>query len=59
MIIRAIKDNPEEELKHFDYFNDYKDTIRFCVRMGLDDIVEKLDKGHQEWLEQRRNENKS
>lgn len=53
MIIREIKDNPDEELKNFDYFNDYSDTRNWLLSQGLESLIKRLDKGYQSWLQKR------
>lgn len=52
MVIREIKDNPKEEIKNFDWFNDYKDTRPFVMRF-CPEILEEFDAGFQQWLDNR------
>ena len=49
MIIREIKKNPDEVLKDFDYFNDYKDTKNWC-EYTFPEILPRLKKGFDAWL---------
>lgn len=49
MIVRAIKEHPEEVIKNFDFFNDYKDTMRW-VKIVCPEIMPMLDKAYREWL---------
>ncbi len=61
MIVREIENN-FEEFKNFDYFNDYKDTRRFFVAKfnyahgamlsKYNEIIGKLDNGHEKWLKE-------
>lgn len=50
MIVREIKDNPDQVLSNFDWFNDYKDTRSYAVYSGLDEIVKRLDEGYDNYL---------
>lgn len=56
MIVREIKDNTEEILKDFDWFNDYKDT-RLWAQMNAPEVLDQLDKGYEQWLKKQRNKN--
>ena len=47
MIIREIKKDPKA-LKHFDWFNDYKDTKSWAKR-NCPNMVKKLDQGWEEY----------
>lgn len=49
MIVREIKKKPEEILKNFDWFNDYKDTRQWALT-AYPEIVTKLDEGYEKWL---------
>lgn len=51
MIIREIKHNPEQELIDFDWFNDYKDTVKWCKKF-YPEIVPKLNEGYKAWLKE-------
>ena len=53
MIVRAIKENPDEVLAKFDWFNDYKDTRNWAARNNLISIVARLDAGYKKWDEER------
>lgn len=51
MIIREIRKNPDEVLKDFDYFNDYRDTLLYLNRTDPEqELIERLEKGYNEWL---------
>jgi len=56
VIRRDIRDEPEEVLADFDWFNDYKDTRRWCEH-ACPALVVRLDAGYHawnaEWLAQR------
>jgi hypothetical protein len=40
----------EEEIKLFDFFNDYTDTKRYLLRINNIQVLEMLDKYYQQWL---------
>jgi len=48
MIVREIKETPDEVLKTFDYFNDYKDT-RAWAEHAAPEIIDRLDRGQRIW----------
>lgn len=48
MIIREIKNNPEEIIKNFDFFNDYKDTRRWMESV-CPELLPKLDVAYNKW----------
>lgn len=50
MIVREIKENPEKELQFFDYFNDYKDTRKWCLS-NCPELVKQLDAGYTKYVE--------
>lgn len=58
MIIREIKDNTEEELKNFDWFNDYKDTRNWASHI-CPEVVPKLDEGYKQWLQSKKKKNET
>jgi hypothetical protein len=49
MIVREIKDNPDEVLKSFDWFNDYEDTRFWCIQ-NAPELVDRLTSGFKIWL---------
>ena len=51
MVIREIKNNPEL-IKTFDWFNDYKDTVKWA-KHNCPEIVNKLKKGFNEYKKQK------
>jgi len=53
MIVREIQNNTEEEIKTFDWFNDYEDTRRWAARNGYTKIVQLLDAGIKKWDQER------
>lgn len=46
MIVRELKENPDEVLANFDWFNDYKDT-RSWAAFSFPEILERLDTGFE------------
>lgn len=54
MIVREIRNYRDEVLERFDYFNDYKGTRLFCVECGLDETVQLLDEGWNEFIQDQR-----
>lgn len=49
MVVREIRDNPDEILKNFDWFNDYKDTRDYIRHYDLG-ILRRLDDGYKNWV---------
>lgn len=50
MIVREITKNPEHVIKNFDWFNDYKDTRSYLIRLGHAKIIYSLDNGYKNFL---------
>lgn len=51
MIVREIKVMPQEILADFDWFNDYKDTVKWC-KVHYPEIVPALNEGYEKWRKQ-------
>lgn len=50
MIVREIKENPDEVLDFFDFFNDYDDTFSWAKHNCDQETVDKLQNGFKLWL---------
>ena len=53
MIIRAMLSNPIEEIKRFDFFNDYKDTVSWLKPIKTEQseaAIKLLEKGHAVYM---------
>lgn len=50
MIVRDVVFMSEEEIKNFDFFNDYKDTKKYLLSVNNEKVLTLLEKHYQEWL---------
>lgn len=55
MIVREIKQNRDEILARFDWFNDYKDTRIYALDNCDEETVRLLDEGNDKWWRERMN----
>ena len=56
MIVREIRDSPEEVIENFDWFNDYEDTRRWCIQ-NCTKVIKDLDNAFKIWLKNRNTDN--
>lgn len=52
MIVREIRERPEEVLANFDWFNDFADTKRWAL-VAYPKIVPRLNAGYEQWVKER------
>ncbi len=54
MIVREIYKYPNQVLRKFDYFNDYKDTMSYlgCLPRTnrRDNVIARLEKGYKQYM---------
>lgn len=55
MIVREIKDDTDNVLSKFDWFNDYKDTRAWAV-YSCPDVLPRLDAGYKKYCDDWRSE---